>query len=485
MNLRMICKYLGYLLWTEAAFFLPPVLVTVAYNEPNARAALLLAFAITCAVGLLLHLISRGTDAMIYAREGFVVAGLGWLLISAFGALPFVFSGEIPHFVDAFFETVSGFTTTGSSILTNVEAMSKGLLFWRSFTHWLGGMGILVFILALFRAKHGAGFTLHLLRAESPGPQVGKVLPKTHESARVIYLLYIGLSLINLLFLLAGGMPLFDAVCTMFGTAGTGGFGIKADSMASYSYYLQTVCTVFMALFGVNFSLYYLLWRGDRKSVWKDEELRLYFGIMLTSILLITGTLIVQQVLSAGDSLHHAAFTVSSIMTTTGFATVDFNLWPEFTRGLLLVIMILGSMAGSTGGGIKTARVLIVFRAIKVGIHRLLHPRSVKLVRINNKTVGEKIVWGSFLYLAVYSVIAIVSFLLISLDGFTLETNLSAVLACFNNIGPGLGAVGPTANFAGYSVFSKVILSLNMLLGRLEIFPLLLVFMPSTWKSKT
>lgn len=484
MNVRIVGKYIGYLLVLEAALMLPSILVALLYAEYRGVFAFLLTAALCVVAGGALVLLCRKQAGGMYAREGFVVAGGGWVLISIFGALPFVFSGEIPHFIDALFETVSGFTTTGASILTDVETMSHGMLFWRSFTHWLGGVGVLAFLLALVRAQKGSGFSMHMMRAETPGPQVGKMVPRMHESMRMLFIIYGSLSLINLVLLLVGGMPLFDAFCTMFGTAGTGGFGIKADSMASYSPYLQTVTAIFMMLFGVNFSLYFLVLRRQGKAVLRDEELRLYLGIMLgVTALIVINTLRAFE--SVGQAIHHVFFTVSSIMTTTGYATVDFDLWPQFSRGLILLLMICGAMAGSTGGGIKISRILILFKGLGGGLNRLLHPHNVRPIRINGKSVDDSVVKNVYFFLCMYGVVGIFSFLLLGLDGMSLETNLSAMLACFNNIGPGLDQVGPTLSFAGYSYFSKVILTFNMLLGRLEIFPLLLLFSPATWRLKS
>lgn len=483
MNFKMIGRYISFLMMLEAVFLLPSVLVGFIYSEPESIAALLITSALCAGLGFILYLICRKENSPVYARESFVVAGFGWLLLSAFGALPFFISGEIPNYIDAFFETVSGFTTTGASILVNVEQMSHPLLFWRSFTHWLGGVGVLAFLLALVHAQKGSGFTLHLLRAESPGPQVGKMMPKMHQSMRALYGVYIGLSVLNLIFLLAGGMPLFDSFCTMFGTAGTGGFGIKADSMASYSPYLQNVTTVFMALFGVNLSLYFLLLRKQWRAVLRDGELRLYVGIIVVATALITIN-ITPQFASVGQALHHAAFTVSSIITTSGFATTDFNLWPVFARSIILILMICGSMAGSTGGGIKTSRILILFKSIRSGVYRMTHPRSVRAIKMNGKTLEEGTIKGVYLFLSLYCCIALASFLLISIDGMSIETNLASMLSCLNNIGPGLDSTGPMSNYSAYSGFSKIILSINMLLGRLDIFPILLLFIPSTWRTK-
>ena len=485
MNLKMVLKYLGYLIMSLAVFFLPSVGVAFFYAETHATLSLLAAAGTSAALGLALWLPCRRESAPIYAREGFVVAGLGWLLVSVLGALPFFFSGEIPNFVDALFESVSGFTTTGASILTDVEAMSRGLVFWRSFTHWLGGIGVLAFILAVVRAKSGAGFTMHLLRAETPGPQVGKLVPKTRESVRSLFLVYGVLSAVNLIFLLAGGMPLFDAFCTMFGTAGTGGFGIKNASMADYSPYLQTVTTVFMALFGVNFTLYFLLARRDWRAVLRDEELRLYVGIVVVAIALITLDLSLSGVFnSVGEGLHHGAFTVSSVITTTGYATTNFDLWPQFSRSLLLLLMFSGAMAGSTAGGLKTARVLILWKSIRSAVYRLVHPRSVRTVKINGKPLEEGVIARTQFYFCVYIGILLMIFLLISVDNLPLEANFSAAVSCFNNVGPGLGMVGPAANYSVYSLFSKGVLTLGMLLGRLEIFPIVVLLLPGTWSRK-
>ena len=414
------------------------------------------------------------------AREGFVCVGLGWVALSLLGCLPFWLSREIPSFINAFFESVSGFTTTGSSILANVEALSKGLLYWRSFSHWLGGMGVLVFLLAIAPGGGSKGFTMHLLRAESPGPEVGKLVPKMRQTATILYLIYIGLTILNIIFLLAGGMSLFEATSTAYGTAGTGGFGIKNDSIASYSSYIQIVCTVFMFLFGINFSCYYLLLLGQVRNVFKDEELRMYIGMVVLTVLLITYNLR-DMYGSLGETVRHAAFQVSSIVTTTGYATTDFDLWPSFSKALLVMLMIVGACAGSTGGGLKCARVLLLLKSLRRNIRQLLNPKKVQVIRVNGKPASEKVLDNTNAYLAAYVVIIVASFLLISIDGFSTGTNITAVLACFNNIGPGLEAVGPTCNFSGFSIGSKLVLILDMLAGRLEIFPILALFSRSTW----
>ncbi len=484
MNYKMMGRFIGQIVVIEAVFMLPALLISALCRETSAVTGFVYTLFVMLLLGGILLLSCRKAGQLFGVREGLVCVGLGWVALSLLGCLPFWFSGEIPRFMDAFFESVSGFTTTGSSILANVEGLSKGLIYWRSFSHWLGGMGVLVFLLAIAPAGgKDKGFTMHLLRAESPGPDVGKLVPKMRQTAMILYLIYIVLTVINVIFLLLGGMPIFEALCTAFGTAGTGGFGIKNDSMASYSPYIQNVCTVFMLLFGVNFSCYYLLLLGQLGSIFRDGELRLYIGIAA-----ITTALIVLDVRdlygSLAETVRHAAFQVSSIMTTTGFATTDFDLWPSFSKGLLLMLMVVGACAGSTGGGLKCARVLLLFKSLRRNIRQVLNPRKVMVVRNNGKVVDERILANTNAYLAAYVVIVIVSFLLISLDGFSTGTNLSAVLACFNNIGPGLEAVGPTCNFSAYSGFSKFVLILDMLAGRLEIFPILALFSRSTWTRR-
>ena len=358
--------------------------------------------------------------------------------------------------------------------------MSRGLLYWRSFTHWLGGMGMLVFLLAVVPTGKGAGYGIHLLRAESPGPSVGKIVPRMRQTASLLYKIYIVLTVACIGFLLAGGMPLFDSLCTAFGTAGTGGFGVRNDSMAGYSPYLQNVCTVFMALFGVNFSIYFLLLLREWRAALFDEELLLYLGVMLGAMFLIAVD--VRPLFSGfGEAFHHASFTVSSIMTTTGFATEDFNLWPQLSRSILCILMVIGASAGSTGGGVKVARVLLLGKSLAAEVRRMLRPRSVNVVRVNQRVVKDDVLHGVNVYMSAYCALAVVSFLLISVDDYSMETNLTAVMACLNNIGPGLDLVGPTGNYALFSPFSKIILSLDMLLGRLEIFPILVLFSRHTW----
>ena len=484
MNNKMIAKFIGKILLVEAAFMLPAYGISICRHEDAAARAFFITILLTLLVGGMFVIFTRGAKKGFHAREGLVCVGMSWIVLGLFGALPFFLSGAIPHYVDALFEIVSGFTTTGASILPEVEALPMSLLYWRSFSHWLGGMGVLVFLLAVSsRDERSKGFTMHILRAESPGPKVGKLVPRMKQTAEILYILYMILTVLNIIFLLLGGMPLFDSICIAFGTAGTGGFGIKNDSIAGYSPYLQNVCTVFMLLFGVNFSCYYMLMLRQIRSVFKDEELRLYLGVVFGSTALIVwnlrgfyGTI--------GETIRHAAFQVASIVTTTGFATTDFDLWPTFSKSILLCLMLIGACAGSTGGGFKCGRALLVLKGLRRSVRQIVHPGRVEVVRVNGRAVEEKVLENTNAYLAAYMLIIAASFFLISVDGCSVTTNLSAVLACFNNIGPGLEAVGPTCNFSGFSVFSKLVLIMDMLAGRLEIFPILILFSRTTWGKR-
>lgn len=484
MNYRMMGKFISRILMVEAGFMLPALLIAVYHGERNTIFGFLTGMVITLASALLLYLVCRKARKGFYAREGLVCVGASWIMMSLLGCLPFYFSGEIPRFIDALFETVSGFTTTGASILPEVEPMSMGNLYWRSFTHWLGGMGVLVFVLAIGRGREkNDGYTMHLLRAESPGPKVEKLVPKMRDTTKILYFIYFLLTLLNVIFLLAGRMPLFDAVCTAFGTAGTGGFGIRNDSIAGYSPYLQNVCTVFMLLFGVNFSCYYMLAIRQVKNVFRDEELRFYLGMVAGSILLIAWN-VRGFYGSVGETFRHAAFQVASIVTTTGFATTDFDLWPSFSKAIILSLMIIGACAGSTGGGFKCGRALLLIKSLRRNVRQILHPRKVQVVRVNGQMVAERVLDNTNAYLAAYAFIVVFSFIVISIDGFSPMTNFSAVMACFNNIGPGLEGVGPTCNFGDYGLISKVMLIVDMLAGRLEIFPILILFSRSTWSGR-
>ena len=484
MNYKMIGRFIGLIVAIEAVFLLPALGISIGFGEADAIRGFLWTFAIMGALGGLLFGTCRKAGRLFGAREGMVCVGISWVILSILGCLPFVISGAIPAFIDAFFEVVSGFTTTGASILSDIESLPKGLLYWRSFTHWLGGMGVLVFLLAITPVSGGdKGFTMHLLRAESPGPDVGKLVPKMRHTAVILYSIYIALTAVNIIFLLFGKMPFLDALCTAFGTAGTGGFGVRNDSLASYSPYIQNVCTVFMFLFGINFSCYYLLLLRHFRSVFKDEELQLYVGIAVICTALICWN-IRGLYGSLGEALRHAALQVSSIMTTTGFASTDFDLWPSFSKAILMMLMVVGACAGSTGGGLKCIRVLLLMKILRRNIRQLMNPNKVQVVRSNGKAMDEKVLANVNAYLAAYAIILILSILLISIDGFSTGTNVTAVLACFNNIGPGLEAVGPTCNFSGFSSFSKSVLIVDMLAGRLEIFPILVLFSRTTWKRK-
>ena len=480
MNYKMMGRFISQILVIEALFMIPAGIISLCYGEYSAMWSFWIAVIACTSVSLVLYLMCKGAPSAFYAKEGLVCVGLSWIVLSLFGCLPFFLSKEIPNFIDAFFETVSGFTTTGSSVVANVEGLSHGIIYWRSFSNWLGGMGVLVFLLA-FTGGKGSGFTMHLLRAESPGPNVGKLVPKMRSTAAILYILYIVLTALNFLFLIFGDMPVFEAVCSAMSTAGTGGFGIKNDSFASFSPYIQNVTTVFMILFAVNFSCYYLLLLGQFKAVFKDEELRTFVGIILGAIVLLTlnirhlyGTL--------EETIRHAAFQVGTLISSTGFASTDFDLWPSFSKGILMCLMVVGACAGSTGGGLKIARLLLLFKSLRRNIGKTLNPRKVQVVRNNDAVVNEQVLENTNAYLAAYVLILFISFVLVSVDTYSVETNFSAVLSCLNNMGPGFAAAGPTCNYGGYSAFSKLVLSLDMLLGRLEIFPILVLFSRSTWK---
>ncbi len=484
MNYKMMGKLVAQILFIEALFMLPAVAICLYYRETTPMLAFLQTIVIALIVAGFLFLLCKSAATAIGAKDGLASIGIGWVALSLIGCLPFYFSKEIPQFINAFFEIVSGFTTTGASVVADVESLSHGILYWRSFSHWLGGMGVLVFLLAIApQDREGKGFTMHLLRAESPGPSVGKLTPKMRSTAMILYWIYIVLTVINFIFLIAGKMPLFEALCTALGTAGTGGFGIKNDSIASYSPYIQNVTTVFMLLFGVNFGCYYLLLMKQFRNVFRDEELRLYFVIVVGSIIAITCNL-TGTYATLEETVRHAAFQVSSIITTTGYATADFDLWPSFSKGILLLLMLCGACAGSTGGGLKMIRVILLLKSLRRNIRKVLNPRKVQVIRNNDHVVSEQVLDNTNAYLAAYVFLLVAVLLLISLDNFSFETNFSATLACLNNIGPGMAAVGPTCNYAAYSTLSKLLLSFCMLAGRLEIFPMLILFSRSTWKHQ-
>lgn len=481
MNRKVVFYHVGRLLQIEAALLLLPLLVSVIYREKSFYAFIITA-AVTWLVGFLFTKICRKKDSTtLYVREGFAIVALAWVMMSLAGALPFFISGEIHSYVDSFFETVSGFTTTGASILPNVEALSKGMHFWRSFTHWVGGMGVLVFVMAIFPQESGR--SIHIMRAEMPGPIVGKLVPKIKDTAKILYLIYIVITFLQIIFLVAGGMPLFDSVIHSFGTAGTGGFGIKADSIAGYSPYLQWVITIFMLIFGINFNLFYLLIIKRFKSVLKSAELWCYIAIVVVS----TAAISINIYSSYGgiaETVRTAAFQVSSIITTTGYATTDFNLWPGLSKMILVMLMFIGGCAGSTAGGFKLSRVIILFKSTFRDLRQTMRPRSVSSVKLEGKTLDKQTIEGVRGYLAIYIIIFFILAALLSIENLDFETTITAVAATFNNVGPGLGGVGPASSFASFSDPAKILLSIAMLLGRLEIYPLLLAFSPALWRKK-
>lgn len=480
MNTKMIRYILGKMLGAEAVLLLLPALVGMLYKESSA-----VFFIATAAVLAAIYLMigrKKPENTVIYAKEGLVVVALAWVMWSFFGAMPFFLSGSIPNFLDAFFETVSGFTTTGSSILKDVEALPKGMMFWRSFTHWVGGMGVLVFVMVITTLDKKN--SMHLMRAEVPGPEKDKLLPKSRSTAQLLYGMYFVLTVVETVLLLAGGLSLYDSLIHAFGTAGTGGFSNYAASVAHFnSAYVDGVITVFMILFGVNFNLYFFLLLKDVKSVYKNEELRTYLGIIAAAILAITIS-ISHMYDSIGEAFRYAAFQVGSIITTTGYATTDYNLWPEFSKCILLILMVIGACASSTGGGIKVSRAIIVMKSIGREMRQMSHPKSVNIVKVNDKKLGADTIRNVYVYLMAYVVIIIISVLIVSLDNFDFGTTFSSVIATLNNIGPGIGAVGPMGNFADFSPLSKVVFCLNMLAGRLEIFPFIMLFSVSAWRKK-
>ena len=480
MNRRVVFNILGRILVSEAMLLILPIIVALIYKESTVFALLISTF-VALVLGLPLILFLKPKSSVIFAKEGFLIVSLAWIAMSAIGALPFFISGEIPSYIDAFFETVSGFTTTGASILTDIESMSKSLLFWRSFTHWIGGMGVLVFIMAIM--PNISDRSIHIIRAEMPGPIVGKLLPKVKDTAKILYLIYIALTLILVVLLIAGGMPVLDSFIHAFGTAGTGGFGIKADSIASYSPYIQWVLAIGMLVFGINFNLYFLILIRRFKTALKSTELWVYLSIVaISSVIICLNIFPIYGNFS--DSIRHSAFQVSSIITTTGYTTADFNSWPELSKALLLVLMFIGGCAGSTAGGLKVSRVCMLFKTVKREIKHLLHPRSVGSVKFEGKRVEEDVINSINTYFATYMFCFFFIFIVLSFDNFDLLTDFSATAACFNNVGPGFGAVGPIGSFAGYSDISKIVLSFAMLFGRLEIYPMIIALSPATWTKK-
>ncbi len=477
MNRRIICRVLGMLLLCLAALMLLPTIAGLWYGESVSH--FIITMALTGAAGFIMTRV-KPYSSIIYAKDGFVIVGLGWILMSLFGALPFVISGDIPNYIDAVFETVSGFTTTGASILENVEEMSQGCLFWRSFTHWIGGMGVLVFIMAILPMS--GEHSMHIMRAEVPGPTVGKLVPRVRQTAKILYLIYVAMTAVEVALLLLGGMSLFDALIHSFGSAGTGGFSNKVASVGAYnSAYIEMVIAVFMALFAINFNLFFLILIGRWKDALKSEELHWYLAIIAASVLAIALGIrgMYGSMLTA---LRHAFFNVSSITSTTGFCTVDYVQWPAYCQWILVILMFCGACAGSTGGGLKTSRVVMVFKNITCEIRQMLHPRTVTRVQMDGKRVDEAGMRAVNTFFACFMVLLILGTFLVSLDDHDTATNFTAVLSCMSNIGPGISLVGPTGNFNIFSYGSKIVLTFAMLIGRLEIYPILILFAPSTWK---
>lgn len=480
MNFRIISSILGHVIMLESVLMLPPCLVGFLYGEQE-DALIYLAVAVFCLLLGLAFRIAKPKNRTFYAKEGFITVSLSWIIMSLLGALPLYLSGDIPSYTDALFEIISGFTTTGSSILTNVEALSHCNLFWRSFSHWIGGMGVLVFILAIMPMSGGS--TMNLMKAESPGPSVGKLVPKMQQTAFLLYAIYFAMTIVEIILLLLGDMPLFDSLCHAFGTAGTGGFGIKNDSIAGYSVYLQNVITIFMFLFGVNFTFYYYILIRKVKSAFSLEEVRWYFFIFAGAVLLISLNLAVNGAPFL-QSMQQAAFQVASVMTTTGYATTDFNLWPQFSRMIMIGAMFIGACAGSTGGGIKVSRIMIYVKQVKQELMQQIHPRQISVIKMDGKGLEHSTIRSCNVFLMAYILIFGISLLFISLDGFDFTTNFTAIIATLNNIGPGLDMVGPTGNFSEFSNFSKYILMFDMLAGRLEIIPILILFHPAAWRKQ-
>lgn len=479
MNYSIIIYILGHIFNFSAVFMILPCITAVIYQEPAGLwflvCGLVLAF-----VGVLLSK-KKPENKKIYAKEGMVIVALSWLFISLIGALPYMLTGSIPSFTNALFESVSGFSTTGASILNDVESLPCSVLFWRCFTNWIGGMGVLVFIMALL--PYLGASNMYLMRAESTGPSVGKLVPKVQKTAAWLYAMYMGLTILQIILLLFGGMPVFDAVCDSLATAGTGGFAVKSDSITGYNTYIQVVITIFMFLFGINFKFYFLLIGKKFKDAFKMEEVRWYFIIYIAAVALITLD-ITKDIGNLAVNLKDAAFQVSTIITTTGFATADYCTWPLFSQTLLLMLMFLGACAGSTSGGIKVSRFILYIKMMKKELAFQLHPHSIKKIKMDERTVEHEILRSANGFLLVYLLIGIVSLILVSLDNFDFATSFSAVAACLNDIGPGLGMVGPTGNYAEFSILSKYVLMFDMLAGRLEMIPMMLLLTPATWRRQ-
>ncbi|MBP3217151.1 MAG: TrkH family potassium uptake protein [Lachnospiraceae bacterium] len=478
MNTKMIRYILGIILKLEAAFLLLPALTGLIYREREGAAYF--AAALLCLLAGILLSVKKPADTSFFTKEGFVIVSLSWIIMSVFGAIPFVLSGDIPSYTDALFEMISGFTTTGASVLANIDLVSHAGRMWRSFSHWIGGMGVIVFMLAILPSS---GANMRLMRAESPGPSVGKLVPKVKQTAGILYQIYIVLTVTQIVLLLFSGMPLFDSLTISFGTAGTGGFSARASGFAEYTILQQAIVTVFMILFGVNFNAYYLLLARKWKDALQIEEIRWYLGIIGVSILMIAVN-IRKMYPTPFMAFHDAAFQVGSIITTTGFATADFNLWPELSKTILVILMFIGACAGSTGGGLKVARMIILVKSVRLDIFQAIHPRGVKTLKMDGKSLEEETVRGVSAYFVTYIMLFIASNLILSFNGLDPVTNFTAVTATFNNIGPGLSLVGPMGNFGMMPAFAKYTLMFDMLAGRLELYPMLMLFIPAVWRKR-
>ncbi len=480
MNIRMIFSSLGTVLCIEAALMIPSLLVSVIYGQADVY-AFLISMLIILAVGFVLHLL-KPKNTQIYARDGFAIVSLSWIFVSIFGALPFLISGSISVPIDAFFESVSGFTTTGATILTEVESLPKGILFWRSFTHWVGGMGVLALMLAVLPSVKAS--SVHILVAESPGPSPGKLVPKIGQTVKILYIIYTAMTLFQIILLVISGMPVYDSIVNALGTAGTGGFSVRNASIGAYSnVFSEVIITVFMFLFGINFSLYYQAIKGNIKQFFRDAEFKFYFGIVLGAIILITLDLTGNVFGSVWESLRHSSFQISSIITTTGYSTTDFNLWPSFSKSILVILMFIGASAGSTAGGIKCIRIVLLMKLVRREVHRIIHPRSIYTVKINGKAVDEDTLSSATVFFYAFIFIFVIALLIVSIEGKDLVSNFTAVATSIGNVGPGLGIVGPMGNFSSYSPLSKAVFSFCMIAGRLELFPLLLLLAPTFWKK--
>ncbi len=479
MNYAIIMSILSWVVLVQGGLLVLPGIVGFCYGEIQ-DAVVYLILAVCCLIIGALGRLKKAKNTTFYAKEGFLTVSFSWIVMSLIGALPFVITGDIPSYTNALFEIISGFTTTGSSILTDVEALSHANLFWRSFSHWIGGMGVLVFVLAIFPMSGGS--TMNLMKAESPGPVVGKLVPKMQQTAFLLYAIYLLLTVTEFIFLLFGGMNVFEALCHTFGTVGTGGFGIRNDGLADYSTYCQVVITIFLVLSGTNFTFYYYFLIHRAKEAFRLEEVRWYLILYFSAVLLIALSLTNQS----GGFLHNfqqSAFQVASIMTTAGFSTTDFNLWPELCRTILVCLMFVGACAGSTGGGIKVSRIMLYFKQVKKELKQQIHPRQISIIKVDGKAMEHSTIRSCNVYIMAYALIFVASLLIISLDGFDFTTNFTAVSATLNNIGPGLNAVGPMGNFSEFSTLSKYIMMFNMLAGRLEVIPILILFQRDTWRK--